>query len=221
MKKIACSALAAFVLLTGAGCDRRSDISDRHNKNTEEKQPEDSAMAEAAAEQGYGEDAAQPGTDSRVAQQQADTTLFAVKAASGGMLEVSLGQLAQQQGMNADVKQFGQIMVNDHGKANAELIRLAKSKKMALPTAPLPRHQQHADHLKSLKGTGFDKAYMDMMVNDHQQTIADFQRASQSETDPELKAFAQKTLPVLRKHLDLARKTQAKVQQTTGKPAKG
>src|SRR5687767_8917705 len=104
MKRLAYSALAAFVLLTGYGCDRRSDTADRHNKNTEEKQPETEAMAEAAAEQGYGEDAAG---------QSVDTAQFAVKAASGSLMEVALGQMAQQKGANDEVKQFGQTMITD------------------------------------------------------------------------------------------------------------
>lgn len=213
MKTIAYSLLAAFVLWTGPGCDRRADITDRHAKNTEEKQPDEEAMAEAALKQGYGEDATGPGADSDVAAQAVDTTQFAVKAASGSLMEVALGQMAQQKAMNQDVKQFGQTMITDHGKANAELEALAKASNMALPTAPLPQHQQHISHLRDLSGAEFDKAYMGMMVLDHQKTIAEFQQAVQHNPDPKMKDFAQKTLPVLKKHLDMAQKTNTAVQK--------
>ena len=200
MKKIAFSVLVAGVIFAGNACNSSSDSTDRHDKNTEEKQADEQVLADAAAESGYGHDAAS-------ASGKADTTQFAVKAASAGMMEVTLGQLAQQQGQQEDVKQFGQTMVTDHGKANAELSTLARNKNMELPTTMLAQHQQHIGHLKALSGPAFDKAYMSMMVQDHEKDVAAFQQAAQSETDPDLKAFAQKTLPVLKSHLDLARKT--------------
>jgi putative membrane protein len=202
--------------MAGFSCGRSSDIADRHGKNTEEKQPEEEAMAEAATKQGYAEDATQPGADSGV-DSPVDTAQFAVKAASGSLMEVALGQMALQKGASQDVKQFAQTMITDHGKANAELEAWAKTSNMALPTAPLPQHQQHIGHLRDLSGAEFDKAYMGMMVADHQKTIAEFQQASQRETNAQLKVFAQKTLPVLKKHLDMAQKTHASVQKTTTK----
>src|SRR5687768_1464754 len=103
MKRIAFSALAAFVLFTGNSCNSSSDTADRHDKNTEEKQIDQEVLADAATESGYGADAAS-------ATGKADTTQFAVKAASAGLMEVTLGQLAQQQGQHEGVKRFGQTM---------------------------------------------------------------------------------------------------------------
>jgi putative membrane protein len=198
MKRLAFNILATFVLLAGYGCDQSQ-------KNTEKKQPAEEVLAETAAESGYGEDAAGAG-------QQVDTAAFAVKAASAGMMEVALGQLTQQKAINAEVKKFGQTMVDDHGKANKELQSLAAENKIALPTAPLPKHQQHIDHLNNLSGVAFDSAYMSMMVMDHQHDIAEFEKATQNnQENPQVKAFAQKTLPVLKQHLDMAQKTNAKV----------
>lgn len=218
MKRLAYNAVVALALLAGYGCDRSASITDRHDKKTDDVQhPPQEAMAEAAAESGYGEDAAKPGVDNRVAQQNSDTTLFVVQAASGGMMEVALGKLALQKAASDEVKNFGQVMVTDHSKANTELEKLAGTKSIVLPKAPLPKHQKHIDHLSSLNGAEFDKAYMSMMVKDHQEDISKFQEAAKSQTEPEIKAFAQKTLPVLQKHLDLARKTKAKVQQAAPK----
>lgn len=61
---------------------------------------------------------------------------FMVKAASGGMLEVQLGQIAQENASAAAVKQFGKMMVSDHTKANTELTTLAKQKNIVVPTVP-------------------------------------------------------------------------------------
>lgn len=205
MKRIACSALAALALFIGNGCNSSSDTADRHNKNTEEKQADEQVLADAATESGYGKDAAS-------ASGKTDTTQFAVIAASAGLMEVTLGQLAQQQGQHEGVKQFGQTMVTDHGKANNELTTLARNKNIELPATMLAQHQQHIGHLKALSGPAFDKAYMSMMVQDHEKDVAAFQKASQSEADPDLKAFAQKRLPVLKSHLELARKTLSSLQ---------
>jgi putative membrane protein len=211
MNRIAYNAGVALVLLVGFGCDQAK-------KNTEKKQPEEEVLAEAAAKQGYGEDAARPGVDSRLAEQPLDTTQFAVRAASGSLMEVILGELAEHKGANVEVKEFGLKMAADHKKANEELQSLAGKHKISLPIAPLAKHQKHIDDLEPLSGSLFDKAYMGMMVQAHQQDIAEFEKAAQgSQEKPEIKAFAQKTLPVLQKHLELARKTLADVQKATAK----
>ena len=129
---------------------------------------------------------------------------FVTKAASGGMLEVQLGQLAQQNAKSQRVKDFGSMMVTDHSKANDELKSLAASNNVTIPTALLPEHQQHMDMMSKMKGADFDKHYMDMMLNDHKTDIGEFQKEANSATNDAFKGFAAKTLPVLQKHLDSA-----------------
>lgn len=133
------------------------------------------------------------------------TGAFATEAAGGGMMEVMLGQTAQQQAMDQRVKDFGAMMVTDHTKANNELKAIAGAKNYTLPAALPEKHQHHVDELSRKKGKDFDKAYIDMMVKDHQKDIKDFEKASKSATDTTIRSFAARTLPVLRKHLDSAR----------------
>src|SRR5688572_8398179 len=76
-----------------------------------------------------------------------DDSKFAVKAASGGMMEVQLGELAQQKASSQRVKDFGAMMVRDHSKANDELKSLAGMKNITLPPAP---GDDHMDHIKNL-----------------------------------------------------------------------
>jgi len=130
---------------------------------------------------------------------------FAVKAASGGMMEVELGTLAQQNAQNPRVKAFGAMMVKDHSKANKELMTIATSKTISIPGKVSEEHQNHIDEMKKLKGADFDKHYMDMMVNDHKEDIDLFETASKNIEDQDLKAFALKTLPILNMHLDSAK----------------
>lgn len=126
---------------------------------------------------------------------------FMVNAASGGMLEVELGKLAQTNASAATVKQFGQMMVTDHTKANTELKTLASAKNIVLPDVPGEDAQKHIDELKTKKGADFDKAYVDMMVDDHKEDIDQFEKAAENAKDTAIKTFAAKTLPTLKTHL--------------------
>ena len=127
---------------------------------------------------------------------------FATEAASGGLAEVALGEMARQKGVNNKVKNFGAMMVIDHSKANGEFEGIAKSKKITLPAAPGAEDQKTMDELSKKSGADFDKAYVSDMIDDHKKDIKAFEAASKNCKDPEIKAFAMKTLPVLRKHLD-------------------
>lgn len=133
---------------------------------------------------------------------------FAMDAGSGGMMEVELGKLAQTNAASAQVKEFGQMMVTDHSKANEELKALAATKNITLPSAPMEKQQSHIDDLKSKKGADFDKAYVDMMVDDHKEDISKFQDEANKGNDADIKAFAAKTLPVLNTHLEHIQKIQ-------------
>jgi len=135
-----------------------------------------------------------------------DDAKFAVAAANGGMAEVELGKLAQEKAANAQVKDFGAMMVSDHSKANDEMTALAKSKGITLPTAIDSEEQKVKDNLSAKSGADFDKAYVSNMIDDHKEDIKEFENASKNCKDADLKAFAAKTLPTLKKHLDAIQK---------------
>jgi putative membrane protein len=181
-----------------------------------------------------------------------------MEAAHGGMMEVELGKIATQKAMRDEVKQFGQRMVDDHSKANDELMQLASSKGITINhsmgtgssgTAPdaratgtstqttsstgqttssktmsgqsstassdeakmMKKHQDMISKMSALSGAEFDRKYMDDMVKDHQKDVSAFERESTAGSDPDLKAWAAKTLPTLREHLQMARDIQTKV----------
>src|SRR5690606_28857010 len=92
-------------------------------------------------------------------------TELAVEAADGGMLEVELGKLAQTNGSSPQVKKFGQMMADDHSKANDELKALAQQKNITLPAALSDKHQKKYNDLAEKKGKEFDKDYIDFMVS--------------------------------------------------------
>jgi putative membrane protein len=147
---------------------------------------------------------------------------FVKEAAMGGMAEVDLGQLATSKAADADVKQFGQRMVDDHGKANEELKSWASSKGVMLPSELDAKHKAEHARLEKLSGAAFDKAYMASMVADHNADVAEFQKQAKSAKDPDLKAWATKTVPTLEDHQKSAKEISAKVHGTTAgtkKPA--
>gem|GEM_PF-772716 len=134
---------------------------------------------------------------------------FAVEAANGGMMEVQLGGMAQEKAQSQRVKDFGNMMVRDHSTANDELKNLAVSKNIALPDSVGADKREHIEELGRKSGREFDEAYIDMMVKDHEEDVNAFEKASNNLSDPELKAFASRTLPILRMHLDSAKAIQA------------
>jgi putative membrane protein len=124
---------------------------------------------------------------------------FMKKAAKGGMMEVAMGQMAEQKAQSEDVKSFGKRMVADHSKANDELKSIASKKGVQLPS------KEHTGKWIS------DKAYMDTMVTDHEKDLAEFQEEANSGSDPDLKKFADDTAKTVQEHLDLAKEIQGKL----------
>ena len=125
---------------------------------------------------------------------------FMHKAAKGGMMEVALGRLAEQKGQSEDVKSFGKRMITDHSKANDELKSIAEKKGVKLAS------KEPSEKWSS------DKAYMEMMVKDHEKDLAEFQDEANNGSDPDVKKFADDTAKMVQEHLDLAKQTQSKLQ---------
>ena len=127
---------------------------------------------------------------------------FAVEAANGNCTEVELGKLAVKNGKDKKVKNFGMMMVKDHGKANTKLMMLSKAKNLNLSSKPNADGQKMIDDLSKKTGDEFDKAYISSMIADHKEDVQKFGDATNRLQDPDLKNYAIKTLPVLQKHLD-------------------
>ncbi|MDX5436751.1 MAG: DUF4142 domain-containing protein [Pontibacter sp.] len=138
---------------------------------------------------------------------------FLTKAASGGMMEVELGKLAQQKGQMKEVKDFGTMMVNDHQKVNQELKAHAARLNIMLPDSMGEKHMEHVKELRKKTGAEFDKAYMDLMVSDHKEDVEMFENAAKDLEDPQLKTFVSNTVTTLRQHHDRAKQVNDMVQK--------
>jgi len=130
----------------------------------------------------------------------ANDKTFMKKAAKGGMMEVTMGKMAEQNAQSDDVKSFGKRMVTDHSKANDELKSIAEKKGVKLSS------KEPSEKWSS------DKAYIDMMVKDHEKDLAEFQDEAKNGSDPDVKKFADDTAKMVQEHLDLAKQTQSKLQ---------
>jgi putative membrane protein len=138
---------------------------------------------------------------------------FVKEVASGGAAEVELGKLAEERASNDAVKQFGQRMVTDHGKAGDELGQLAQQKGVSVSKEPSAKHKALRDRLAKLSGADFDRAYVSEMLKDHRKDVSEFRKQAQSAKDPDLKAWAAKTLPTLEEHLKMVQDLSTQVKK--------
>jgi len=137
--------------------------------------------------------------------------VFLRNAAEGSMAEIKLGQLAEEKAAAPDVKNFAKRMVEDHTKASEELKQIAAQEGINLPTDISHKDALTYDRLAKLSGPQFDREYTQEMVRDHQKDISEFKRAETSVKNPASKEYAQKELPTLQQHLELAQHAQAHV----------
>jgi putative membrane protein len=135
-----------------------------------------------------------------------DDKTFVMKAASGNMHEVKLGELASKMGTATEVKEFGQRMVKDHTKSLGDLKKAALAAGIDVPQKMSKHHQDHVARFEKMDSKSFDKAYVRHMIHDHEEDVALFEQAGKDVKDPDLRKYADKTLPVIRDHLKMIKK---------------
>lgn len=140
-----------------------------------------------------------------------DDSEYVVLAAEVDMKEIELGKLAQQKGMDAEVKAYGKMMVDAHTKASATTKDLAQRKNISLPAATTDDVKDALEDLNGKTGNDFDEAYIDKMVDGHEKTIKKMEKASENAKDADIRKWAADMLPVLRMHLDHAKKLDDKM----------
>ena len=129
---------------------------------------------------------------------------FATKAAQGGMAEVEMGNLAQQQGSSDQMKDFGRKLVQDHTRMNNDLKDIASRENITLPTEISADQRKTIDRLSKLSGAQVDREFAKESVNDHKEDISEFQKEASSGENQSLKNFASSNIPVLQDHLNMA-----------------
>lgn len=127
--------------------------------------------------------------------------LFLIKATEISLEEIKLGKLAQQIGSTKSVRDIGKMMESEHTKSLAEVTELAKSKNVTIPTSPSFDSEDAYNKLNVKSSVDFDKTFTEMMVNGHQDAIALFETTCNESQDTDIREWATKTLPNLKRHL--------------------
>jgi putative membrane protein len=128
---------------------------------------------------------------------------FLKQAAMGGKYEVDSSQLALRKTNDAHVHAVAQHLIEDHTKANADVTALASKKGLTLDGKLSPEQEQMMSRLNSASDADFSREYLSQQEKAHRDTIAQFETAASSATDPEVKTLATKMLPTLRTHLQM------------------
>ena len=130
---------------------------------------------------------------------------FAMEAAAGSVMEVELGQLALKKAQLQEVKEFAQMMVEDHRQLNQRLEDILQGSLVDMPEHLKAKQQEKLQELQNLSGMEFDKEYMEIMVEAHKESIENFESAREEVQDAELQAWIDKGLSVLRQHHEQAK----------------
>ena len=142
---------------------------------------------------------------------------FLVRAAEINFEEIRLGQLAEQKGMDAEVRELAKKMVQTHKKANDDLHALSSSKGIAVPLAPTDAVENAYKNLDGKSGHDFDIEYCNKMVAGHKDAIDLFEGATRGNNNPDVKAWASEMLNELRMHLAQAQACEEKLKQQSNK----
>jgi putative membrane protein len=126
--------------------------------------------------------------------------------ATRNAMEVELGNMAARKAPSQQVRQFAQMMATDHGRNNAKVLAFARQMNIRLPENMSPQDRRTIQEFTRLQGPQFDQRFMQHMVHDHQHTLSVFEKFAKNAKDPEIRRYAEQTLPALKKHLDAAKR---------------
>lgn len=151
--------------------------------------------------------------DSEMESKRMDQADFLITALNNSMLEVQAGELAMKQAQNQQVKDFANMLVNDHKGANDKIMELANSKNITLPDSLGEDKMDKLKELQEKTGKDFNMAYMDMTVSAHEDAVELFEEASNNLEDTEVKTFASNTLAKMREHLERSKQLKEAIEQ--------
>lgn len=140
------------------------------------------------------------------------TQRFAQQAAADGIAEVELADLALERAANNEVKTLANHIKQDHQQANDKLQSLATRKGVTVTEQTDDKHKREKERLSKLQGAEFDQAYVKALIKEHEKDIKAFEKQAKNGKDPDLKAFANESLPKLREHLDHAKQIEKQLQ---------
>ncbi len=182
MKKLALLMFAAFIACLLQACHSRTDSASGGEGDTTNITADTAKHAEIIIDK----------NDSK----------FVTDIAEACIAEIKVGNMAKQKGHDKRIKNFGAMMIKDLTKGKTKLATLAKTKKIALPDSISTDDQKEIDDLAKKSGKDFDSAYLNKTRADHKKALELFQNAAAHAYDKDIKSFAGKNMPNLKRHLD-------------------
>jgi putative membrane protein len=152
--------------------------------------------------------------------QSAEESKFLQEAIQGNLAEVEMGKLAKERSQNKDVRDYGQMLIDDHSKGNEKAKTAAKAMSVTAPTEPSAKQKQEHDMMAKLSGSQFDSMFMSHMVQDHTEDIAKYTAQAQSGDSSKATDYAKESLPTLRSHLAKAQSIESKLSDRSSSNAR-
>ena len=140
---------------------------------------------------------------------------FLKKAEEVDIRQRNLGRVMLEKSQNKDVKDYAQMLVDDHSKNLRDVVDLMNQKGMAQPK-DLPEVKHEAvDKLNAMSGPELDREFVKMMLDDHQKDVSEFRNEANTAQDKDVKDYATRTVSMLEKHLQKAEELQSKIVSTS------
>lgn len=136
---------------------------------------------------------------------------FVVMAFNSGLTEIEIGNIAQKNALDQEVKDLGKSTVEEFSKMNTRLKELSTEKNITIPTEVGKKSNKEIKEISERTGNIFDRAYTELMIKEHVKEIKRFEEAEKEASDPDIKAFASETLPMLRKQLAVAEELKLRI----------
>lgn len=182
--------LLSAVLLVLAGCDQRNDA------------PSTASAPGAAPVVPTAPATPSTHAGSTATLAEADRT-FIQRALEGGMAEMAVTSHLREKGADGAVRETARKLHEDHERSNVELMRIAQARGATVPARPADAKRGEIEELRGLSGAELDRRALETLEATHKESIALYEDATRSAGDAELRAYAEKTLPALRQHLQM------------------
>ena len=140
---------------------------------------------------------------------------FLRHAAEINIADVDLAQLAQENSSAESVKQFAQRVINDHTNNEQKVKDLAARVDVVLPDQLSANQTDEYARLTKLSGPEFEHAYINDMIQGHEQAISQYENEAKTATNSAVRMYASETLPMLREHLKLAHQVAVEIGATS------
>jgi putative membrane protein len=139
---------------------------------------------------------------------------FLAKALASEIAEVKFGEHAKKHADSKEVRDFAQRMIDDHTKMRDNLLRQAKSMKLAVVEGLEPDYRDAMKRLSRLKGSEYDRVFIGDQLVEHEKARELYEAWSKKATDSELRDLATKAVSTVKDHIRRARALQGKQKKT-------